>query len=38
MIANFEKARGLRKAYNKGDFHLLHDEVVSGIMRHFARE
>jgi predicted hydrolase (HD superfamily) len=38
MIPNLEEARGLLKEYNKGDFHLLHGEVVSGIMGYFARQ
>lgn len=36
MIPNLEEARELLKEYNKGDFHLLHGEVVSGIMGYFA--
>ena len=38
MIPNLEEARGLLKDYNKGDFHLLHGEIVSGIMGYFARQ
>lgn len=38
MIPNLEEARELLKEYNKGDFHLLHGEVVSGIMGYFARQ
>lgn len=38
MIPNLEKAREILKEYNKGDFHLLHGEVVSGIMGYFARQ
>lgn len=38
MIPNIEKARGLLKEYDKGDFHLLHGEVVSGIIRCFGRQ
>lgn len=38
MIPNLEEARDLLKEYSKGDFHLLHGEVVSGIMGYFARQ
>ncbi|MCJ7855385.1 hypothetical protein MUJ63_03630 [Lachnospiraceae bacterium NSJ-143] len=36
MIPNFEEERKLCKEYNKGDFHLLHGEAVSGITGFFA--
>lgn len=38
MIPNLGEARTLLKKYNKGDFHLLHGEVVAGIMAYFARK
>lgn len=37
MIPNLEAARGLLKEYNKGNFHLLHGEII-GIMGYFARQ
>ena len=37
MIPSIEQARELLKKYNKGDFHLLHAEIMSGIMAYFAR-
>ena len=38
MIPSIEDARQLLSLYNKGEFHLLHGEVVSGIMDYFARQ
>ncbi|ERI99107.1 MULTISPECIES: hypothetical protein [Eubacteriales] len=37
MVPNLQQARDLLKKYNSGEFHLLHGEVVSGIMGYFAR-
>lgn len=38
MVPNLQEARDLLKRYNSGEFHLLHGEVVSGIMGCFARQ
>ena len=38
MIPDLEEARRLLREYNVGSFHLLHGEVVSGIMGYFARQ
>ena len=38
MAPNLQEARDLLKKYNSGEFHLLHGEVVSGIMGCFARQ
>lgn len=38
MIPNVDEARILLQKYNHGEFHLLHGEVVSGIMKYFSRE
>ena len=38
MVPNLQEARDLLKKYNSGEFHLLHGEVVSGIMGCFARQ
>lgn len=38
MIPSIENARELLKQYNKGDFHILHGEIVAGIMGYFARQ
>lgn len=38
MIPNLDEARAILQEYNKGDFHLLHGEVVAGIMAYFARK
>lgn len=38
MVPNLQEARESLKKYNRGEFHLLHGEVVSGIMACFARQ
>ena len=38
MDMNINQARVILKKYNKEPFHLYHSEVVSGVMRYFARE
>ena len=38
MIPTLEQARQLLCTYNQGQFHILHDETVSGIMAYFARK
>jgi predicted hydrolase (HD superfamily) len=37
-IPNMEEAREILREYNKEDFHLKHAEIVSGVMRYFAKE
>lgn len=38
MIPNLDEAGAMLQVYNKGDFHLLHGEVVAGITAYFARK
>lgn len=38
MIPTTDQAREILKQYNKEEFHLRHGEIVSGVMRWFARE
>ena len=38
MILEYDKALEILKKYNKDDFHIRHGEVVSGVMRYFAKE
>ena len=38
MVPKLNEARELLKKYNQGDFHVLHGEIVSGIMGYFARQ
>lgn len=38
MIPTLDEARKILKEYNHGEFHLLHGEIVSGIMAYFARK
>lgn len=37
-IPTMEQARKILKDYNKEDFHIRHGEIVSGVMRYFAKE
>ena len=37
-IPNIEEAREILKKYNKEEFHLKHGEIVSGVMKYFAKE
>ena len=36
-IMNIEKAREILEKYNEEPFHLRHAQIVSGVMRHFAK-
>ena len=38
MVPKLNEAREMLKKYNQGDFHVLHGEIVSGIMGYFARQ
>lgn len=38
MILEYDKALEILKKYNQDDFHIRHGEVVSGVMRYFAKE
>lgn len=38
MVPKLSEARELLKKYNKGDFHLLHGGIVTGMMGDFARQ
>ncbi|WP_330573739.1 HD domain-containing protein [Peptacetobacter hominis] len=38
MRPSYEQAFEILKKYNKEDFHIRHAEVVSGVMRYFAKE
>ena len=37
-VPTMEQAREIMRKYNKEEFHLKHAEIVSGVMRYFARE
>ncbi len=37
-MPSIEEAWEILKKYNKEDFHLKHGEIVSGVMRYFAKE
>ena len=38
IIPTMEEAAGLLREYNKEPFHIKHGEIVSGVMRYFAKE
>lgn len=38
MVPNLDEAKELLKQYNQGEFHLLHGEVMAGIMGYFAQQ
>lgn len=38
IIPNYEEALVLLKQYNSQDYHILHGQVVGGVMRYFAKE
>ncbi len=38
MILEYDKVLEILKKYNQDDFHIRHGEVVSGVMRYFAKE
>lgn len=37
-IPSIEEARDILKKFNKEEFHVRHGEIVSGVMRYFAKE
>ena len=37
-VPTMEEAREILSKYNKEESHLLHAEIVSGVMRYFAKE
>lgn len=37
-VPKIEEAREILQRYNKEGFHLKHGEIVSGVMRYFAKE
>jgi len=37
-IPNYEEALDLLKKYNKLDFHILHGQVVGGVMKYYAKK
>ncbi|MDO4552459.1 MAG: hydrolase [Bacillota bacterium] len=37
-VPTMEQAREILKKYNKEEFHLRHGEIVSGVLRYFAKE
>lgn len=38
MVLDYEKALEILKKYNEDEFHIKHGEIVSGVMRYFAKE
>jgi predicted hydrolase (HD superfamily) len=38
MIPTIEQAQAILEKYNKEEFHLYHAKIVSGVMRHFAKQ
>ena len=38
MEVNYDQAFEVLKKYNKDEFHLKHAQIVSGVMRYFAKE
>ncbi|HZK02380.1 MAG TPA: hydrolase [Anaerovoracaceae bacterium] len=37
-IPTIDEAREILKKYNKEEFHIKHGEIVSGVLKHFAKE
>ena len=37
-VPTMEQAREILRKYNKEEFHLKHGEILSGVMRYFAKE